>query len=261
MARAVTAPARALAVSVRGLSVEYSSGGYRVRPLDDLDLEIGEGELVLALGASGCGKTTLLSAMASILTPTSGSIVLRRGDAETEVTSLTGADLTAYRRSCVGIVFQAFNLLPSLTALENVAAPLLIAGTQRRKALDRARHLLGEVDLADRLHHRPNGLSGGQQQRVAIARALAMSPEVMLFDEATSALDPELVKGVLATMADLAGEGMTMLVVTHEMGFARGVADTVSFMDGGRILESGAPEQLFESATSPRLQRFLSQVL
>jgi putative ABC transport system ATP-binding protein len=216
MAGAVAGPTDGLAASVRSLSVEYSSGGYRVRPLDHLDIEIGEGELVLALGASGCGKTTLLSAMASILTPTSGSIVLRRGGVETEVTSLTGADLTAYRRSSVGIVFQAFNLVPSLTALENVAAPLLIAGTSRREALDRARHLLVEVDLADRMHHRPNGLSGGQQQRVAIARALAADPPLVLADEPTAHLDYVQVEGVLRLLRSLAGPGRIVVVATHD---------------------------------------------
>ena len=213
---ALTPPLGAVSLTVRDLGVEYSSGGYRVRPLDHLDLDIAEGELVLALGASGCGKTTLLSALASILTPTSGSILLQHGDRATEVTALRGAELTAYRRSSVGIVFQAFNLVPSLTAVENVAAPLLIAGTSRRRALERARTLLADVDLSDRLDHRPGGLSGGQQQRVAIARALAADPPLVLADEPTAHLDYVQVEGVLRLLRSLAGPGRIVVVATHD---------------------------------------------
>ena len=165
-------------------------------------------------------------------------------------------------RQRVGMVFQHFNLFPHKSVLANVTLGLRrLRGMSRDEADTTAMAQLERVGLQHKAQVRPGTLSGGQQQRVAIARALAMGPEVMLFDEATSALDPELVKGVLATMADLAGEGMTMLVVTHEMGFAREVADSVHFMDGGRVVESGAPAQLFESARSPRLQQFLSQVL
>jgi polar amino acid transport system ATP-binding protein len=160
------------------------------------------------------------------------------------------------------VVFQHFNLFPHKSVLANITLGLRkLRGLSRDEADATALSHLDRVGLSRKAHVRPGTLSGGQQQRVAIARALAMSPEVMLFDEATSALDPELVKGVLATMADLAGDGMTMLVVTHEMGFARNVADTVHFMDGGRVLESGRPEEIFESASSSRLQTFLSQVL
>jgi polar amino acid transport system ATP-binding protein len=160
------------------------------------------------------------------------------------------------------MVFQHFNLFPHKSVLANITLGLRrLRGLSRDEAETSALTQLDRVGLRHKAQVRPGTLSGGQQQRVAIARALAMSPEVMLFDEATSALDPELVKGVLATIADLAGEGMTMLVVTHEMGFARGVADTVHFMDGGRVVESGPPEQLFEAAASRRLQQFLSQVL
>jgi putative ABC transport system ATP-binding protein len=216
MMTALAAPPATVALTVRDLGVEYSSGGYRVRPLDHLDLDIAEGELVLALGASGCGKTTLLSALASILTPTDGSIVLRHGDRQTEVTTLRGAELTAYRRSSVGIVFQAFNLVPSLTAVENVAAPLLVNGMSRRRALERARVLLEEVDLTDRLGHRPSGLSGGQQQRVAIARALAADPPLVLADEPTAHLDYVQVEGVLRLLRALAGPGRIVVVATHD---------------------------------------------
>jgi putative ABC transport system ATP-binding protein len=205
-----------ISVAVRDLVVEYSSGGYLIRPLDHVDLDFGEGELVLALGASGCGKTTLLSALASILTPARGSIQLRRNGEVTEVTQLRGSALTAYRRSSVGVVFQAFNLVPSLTARENVAAPLLVAGSARRQAMARAAELLTEVDLADRLDHRPNGLSGGQQQRVAIARALAANPPLILADEPTAHLDYVQVEGVLRLLRSLAAPGRIVVVATHD---------------------------------------------
>ena len=175
--------------------------------------------------------------------------------------SVMGDDPDALRQR-VGMVFQHFNLFPHKSVLANVTLGLRrLRGMSRDEADAAALTQLDRVGLRHKAQVRPGTLSGGQQQRVAIARALAMEPEVMLFDEATSALDPELVKGVLATMADLAREGMTMLVVTHEMGFAREVADSVHFMDGGRVVESGVPAQLFESARSPRLQQFLSQVL
>jgi polar amino acid transport system ATP-binding protein len=165
-------------------------------------------------------------------------------------------------RARIGMVFQHFNLFPDHTALENVALALWsVKGMSKSEARARAQRSLAEVGLAERADHRPRDLSGGQQQRVAIARALAMEPEVMLFDEATSALDPELVKGVLNLMAGLGKRGMTMLVVTHEMGFARKVADQVVFMDEGEVVESGTPGELFDNPRSERLQRFLSEVL
>lgn len=197
---------------LRDLVIEYISGGYTVRPIDGLDLTVGDGELVLLLGASGCGKTTLLSALAAILTPTSGSI--RFGD--TEVTGLRGAELTRYRRSTVGIVFQAFNLVPSLTAIENVAAPLMTAGVRGRAARARATELLAGVDLGDRGQHRPGSLSGGQQQRVAIARALAHDPPLVLADEPTAHLDYIQVEGVLRLLRKLAAPGRTVVVATHD---------------------------------------------
>jgi polar amino acid transport system ATP-binding protein len=170
--------------------------------------------------------------------------------------------VAAARLDDVGLVFQHFNLFPDHTALENVALALRnVKGMSKSESLRVAAARLDDVGLGERSDHRPRDLSGGQQQRVAIARALAMEPEVMLFDEATSALDPELVKGVLNLMAGLAQRGMTMLVVTHEMGFARKVADQVVFMDEGRVVESGTPSQLFDAPQSPRLQRFLSEVL
>jgi putative ABC transport system ATP-binding protein len=197
---------------IRDLVIEYSSGGYPVRPIDGLDLDCGAGELVLLLGASGCGKTTLLSVIAAILTPTSGSV--RVGD--TEVVGLKGAALTEYRRSTVGVVFQAFNLVPSLNAVENVMVPLRAAGVGRRESRARSEELLRRVDLGERLAHKPRDMSGGQQQRVAIARALAHDPPVILADEPTAHLDYIQVEGVLKLVRELADDGRLVVVATHD---------------------------------------------
>ena len=199
-------------LAIRDLVIEYSSGGYPVRPIDGLNLDADSGQLVLLLGASGCGKTTLLSVLAAILTPTSGSVKV----GETEVTKLRGASLTQYRRHCVGIVFQAFNLVPSLSALENVMVPLRAAGVGRRASKDRSAALLERVDLGHRLTHRPGGMSGGQQQRVAIARALAHDPPVILADEPTAHLDYIQVEGVLKLVRELADDGRLVVVATHD---------------------------------------------
>jgi putative ABC transport system ATP-binding protein len=199
-------------LSVRDLVIEYSSGGYPVRPIDGLSLDASGGELVLLLGASGCGKTTLLSVLAAILTPTAGSVRV----AGVDVTALRGAALTEYRRKTVGVVFQAFNLVPSLTAIENVMVPLRAARTSRRAAHDRSTVLLQQVDLNDRMHHRPSGLSGGQQQRVAIGRALAHNPPVILADEPTAHLDYIQVDGVLKLIRELADDGRLVVVATHD---------------------------------------------
>ena len=200
-----------MSVRIRDLSIEYSSGGYRVRPIDHLDLDIEDGEIVLLLGASGCGKTTLLSALAAILTPSSGTIEVNGID----VTSLSGHRLTDYRRNQVGIVFQAFNLVPSLNALENVAAPMLTGG-RRRGAIARANELLAQVDLTDRARHRPADLSGGQQQRVAIARALATDPPLVLADEPTAHLDFVQVDGVLRLLQQLRSSSRVIVIATHD---------------------------------------------
>jgi putative ABC transport system ATP-binding protein len=197
---------------VKDLTIEYVSGSYTVRPIDRLNIEVGDGELVLLLGASGCGKTTLLSAMASILRPASGSI--RVGD--TEVTTLKGAALQEYRRHTVGIVFQAFNLVPSLSALENVQVPLWARGTRGAPAKQRALELLEQVGMADRVRHKPGDLSGGQQQRVAVARALANDPQVVLADEPTAHLDYIQVEGVLRLLRELAVPGRLLVIATHD---------------------------------------------
>ena len=199
-------------LAIRDLVIEYASGGYKVRPIDNFNLDARAGQLVLLLGASGCGKTTLLSVLAAILRPTSGSV--RVGGIE--VTDLRGAALTEYRRHSVGIVFQAFNLVPSLSALENVMVPLRASGGGRRASKARATELLERVDLGHRMSHRPGGMSGGQQQRVAIARALAHDPAVILADEPTAHLDYIQVEGVLKLVRELADDGRLVVVATHD---------------------------------------------
>jgi putative ABC transport system ATP-binding protein len=199
-------------LAVSHLTVSYGSGGYVVRPLDDLSFDVGDGELVVLLGPSGCGKTTLLSCLAGLLTPTSGSIVLDG----LEVVGLGGRDLSAYRREQVGVVFQAFNLLPSLTARGNVVAPLRLSGVPRRAAHARAVELLTQVGLGTRLNYRPRALSGGQQQRVAIARALVHDPTMVLADEPTAHLDHVQVEQVLQLVRQLARPGRLVIVATHD---------------------------------------------
>ncbi|MCD2184751.1 amino acid ABC transporter permease/ATP-binding protein [Rhizobium sp. GN54] len=237
-------------IEIRGLDVYY--GDYRA--LSDVNLTIKPGTVTCLIGASGSGKSTLLRCLNRLAEPRAGVIELDGID----VHQISPEEL----RARVGMVFQNFNLFPDHTALENVAlAPEKVKGMPREEARRIAAERLTEVGLQNRLGHRPRDLSGGQQQRVAIARALAMTPEVMLFDEVTSALDPELVKGILNLMASLAEKGMTMVIVTHEMNFARQVADQVVYMDEGRIIEVGAPSQIFEAPASERLRQFLAQVI
>ncbi|MCU1538193.1 MAG: tcyC [Humibacillus sp.] len=239
-------------VAVATTDVHLAFGANRV--LRGVDLDVAAASTACVIGPSGSGKSTLLRVVNRLLEPDRGDVLL-------DGRSVLAANPDTLRQR-VGMVFQHFNLFPHKTVLGNITLGLTrLKGLPKDEAAERALHHLDRVGLAHKADVRPANLSGGQQQRVAIARALAMEPEVMLFDEATSALDPELVKGVLATMADLASEGMTMLVVTHEMGFARSVASQVLFMDHGRVIETGSPEQLFESPQTERLQRFLSQVL
>jgi len=225
-------------VEIRDLTIEYSSGGYAVRPIDHLDLTFDDGQLVLLLGASGSGKTTLLSALASILRPTSGSIRI----GTTEVTELRGQELAEYRRHTVGIVFQAFNLIPSLTARDNVVASLRSAGVKTRAARARAEELLEQVDLGDRMRHRPGDLSGGQQQRVAIARALALDPPLVVADEPTAHLDYIQVDGVLRLLRDLAQPGRVVVVSTHDERLLP-LADQVVELTPRAVAGSRPPEQ------------------
>ncbi len=237
-------------LELKGLTMAYGD----IEVLKDVSISVPPGTTTCIIGPSGSGKSTLLRGVNRLHEPKSGEVLLA-GESV-----LTQKPDSVRRR--IGLVFQHFNLFPDHTALENVALALRnVKGLSKAESRRIAKERLAEVGLAERADHRPRDLSGGQQQRVAIARALAMEPEVMLFDEATSALDPELVKGVLNLMAGLAQRGMTMLVVTHEMGFARKVADQVVFMDEGRVVEAGKPAELFDAPKSDRLKRFLSEVL
>jgi ABC-type polar amino acid transport system ATPase subunit len=223
--------------------------------LKGVSLEVDRGEVVVVIGASGSGKSTLLRCLNGLEPASSGRIIV-------DGLEVTGkrAKLPAIRRH-IGMVFQSFNLFPHLTVLANVMeGPRTVLGMNRGEARDRAMALLTKVGLPEKANNKPIQLSGGQQQRVAIARALAMDPKVMLFDEATSALDPELVGDVLNVMKALAEEGMTMVVVTHEMGFAQRVADRVLFIDDGTIVEEGSPDAIFRAAKHERTRQFLSQL-
>lgn len=237
-------------LELQNLTMAYGD----IEVLRNVSLTVAPGTTTCIIGPSGSGKSTLLRGVNRLHEPKSGDVLLA-GESALKV----NPDIL---RARIGMVFQHFNLFPDHTALENVALALWsVKKMSKAEARERARRRLAEVGLAERADHRPRDLSGGQQQRVAIARALAMEPEVMLFDEATSALDPELVKGVLTLMASLAKRGMTMVVVTHEMGFARKVADQVVFMDEGEVVEAGTPADIFDNPKSERLQRFLSEVL
>ncbi|MFC0700064.1 MULTISPECIES: amino acid ABC transporter ATP-binding protein [Anaerostipes] len=228
----------------------------KLEVLKGIDCHIGKGECVCVIGASGSGKSTFLRCLNLLETPTKGEIII--GGTNLMDKNLDVDDL----RKRVGMVFQHFNLFPHLTILENVTlAPIRHKMYSEKEAREKAMELLNRVGVGDKADNYPAQLSGGQKQRVAIARSLALSPEVMLFDEPTSALDPEMVGEVLEVMKQLAQEGMTMVVVTHEMGFAKEVADRVLFMDGGVILEEGTPEQIFDHPKEDRTKEFLSKVL
>jgi putative ABC transport system ATP-binding protein len=213
---------RRVSLSVKTLTVEFSGAGYKVRPLNGFSFDCADGELVVLLGPSGCGKTTLLSCLAGLLRPTSGSIWFN----DTEVTALRGPALSAYRRHTVGVVFQAFNLIPSLNALSNVMVPLRLSGVSRGAAREKATGLLAQVGLDERANHRPDQLSGGQQQRVAIARALVYDPPLILADEPTAHLDFIQVEGVLRLLRSLASPGRTVVVATHDQRITQ-LADRV----------------------------------
>lgn len=239
-------------VSLAAKDVHQTLGGSKV--LRGVDIEAPAGSTVAVIGPSGSGKSTLLRTLNRLYEPDSGDVLL-------DGRSVLRDDPDKLRQR-IGMVFQHFNLFPHLSVLDNVVmAPRKLRKLAAGEARDLALAQLDRVGLKHKAGARPGMLSGGQQQRVAIARALAMAPQVMFFDEATSALDPEMVKGILQLIADLGAEGMTMIVVTHEMGFARSASDAVVFMDHGKVVESGPPEQIFEAAATERLQRFLSQVL
>ncbi|MGC0318826.1 glutamate transport system ATP-binding protein [Kitasatospora acidiphila] len=239
-------------LQLRGVNKHYGQSHV----LRDVDLDVHAGEVVVLLGASGSGKSTLCRCVNRLETIDSGEIVLDGTPIPAE-----GREL-ARLRAQVGMVFQSFNLFGHRTVLENVTlAPVRVRGLPRGRADERARELLDRVGLADKADAHPAQLSGGQQQRVAIARTLAMDPRLILFDEPTSALDPEMIGEVLEVMTELAAEGMTMLVVTHEMGFARRAADRVAFLDQGRILETAPPDVFFENPSTDRARDFLGKIL
>lgn len=227
-----------------------------VEVLKGIDEHIKKGEVVVVIGPSGSGKSTFLRCLNLLETPTSGKIIFEDQDITDKKVNINKI------REKMGMVFQSFNLFPHKTVIENLTiAPTKVKGISLEQATKKGMELLNKVGLAEKANVYPSSLSGGQKQRIAIARALAMEPEVMLFDEPTSALDPEMVGEVLNVMKDLANEGMTMVVVTHEMGFAREVGDRIFFMDQGKILEQGTPEEIFKNPKNSRTIDFLSKVL
>jgi len=241
-------------ISVQGLKKYYNNG--KVKALDGITTDIHKGEVVVVIGPSGSGKSTFLRSLDLLELPTSGKIIFDGVDITDPKT-----DINLHRRK-MGMVFQHFNLFPHMTVLENMtAAPRKLLKKAKEEANEKAMTLLGRVGLTDRADAYPSQLSGGQKQRIAIVRALCMEPEVMLFDEPTSALDPEMVGEVLDVMKALAAAGMTMVVVTHEMGFAREVGTRVIFMDEGKIIEQNTPELIFGAPQSDRLKSFLNKVL
>ncbi len=244
-------------IQLSNITKSYRMGAVELQVLSGVSLEVQKGELIAIMGPSGSGKSTLMNIIGCLDRPTSGVYRFENR----EIGALGDDELAAVRNSKLGFVFQTFNLLPRFSALKNVEVPLIYSGVPARLRRERAVPLLQSVGLGERMDHKPTELSGGQQQRVAIARALAMQPKIMLFDEPTSALDPEMIKEVLDVMTQLAKSGMTMICVTHEMGFARSVADRMVFMDGGKLVEEGTPDQIFNRPQSDRTKLFLSQIL
>ncbi|MEK1907191.1 MAG: amino acid ABC transporter ATP-binding protein [Pseudomonas sp.] len=243
-------------IEVRNLIKVFDARGHEVRAVDDVTTRVERGEVVVVIGPSGSGKSTFLRCLNGLEELDSGSVSIDGVDLANPKT-----DVNAYRRE-VGMVFQHFNLFPHMTVLENLClAQKVVRKRSKAEREEKAQALLAKVGIAQKANEFPSRLSGGQQQRVAIARALCMEPKVMLFDEPTSALDPEMVGEVLDVMKQLALEGMTMICVTHEMGFAREVADRVLFFDHGKLLEDAAPVQFFDQPQDPRAQAFLRQVL
>ena len=241
-------------ISVKGLEKHFDEG--KLKALQGVDAEIKRGEVVVVIGPSGSGKSTFLRCLNLLEMPTKGTVTV-------EGTNITDPRVNINKhREKMGMVFQHFNLFPHMTILRNMTlAPMKLLKKSKQEAEEKAMNLLKRVGLADRANAYPSQLSGGQKQRIAIVRALCMEPQVMLFDEPTSALDPEMVGEVLDVMKQLALEGMTMVVVTHELGFAREVADRVIFMDEGKIVEEGTPEQIFSAPQQQRTKDFLNKVL
>ena len=251
-------------ISIRGLCKYYNKGA--IKALDGISIDINKGDVMVVIGPSGSGKSTFLRSLNLMEQPTDGTIIFDGVDItkrriKDESGHWTKLDIDKHRQK-MGMVFQHFNLFPHMTIKDNITlAPVKVKGVPKEEAEKKALELLERVGLKDRANAYPIQLSGGQKQRVAIVRALAMEPDVMLFDEPTSALDPEMVGEVLDVIKELALEGMTMVVVTHEMGFAREVGNRVLFMADGKLLEEGTPSEIFESPKHPRLQDFLSKVL
>ena len=242
-------------IQVRNLTKTFKSAS-EIHALNGVSTDVRRGEVVVVIGPSGSGKSTFLRCLNLLEIPTSGTITFEGVDITDPKVNIN------LHRQKMGMVFQHFNLFPNMTVLRNMTvAPVQLHKKPKQEAEDMARKLLQRVGLADRADAYPSQLSGGQKQRIAIVRALCMEPDVMLFDDPTSALDPEMVGEVLDVMKSLAREGMTMVVVTHEMGFAREVGDRVIFMDGGRILEEGSPDAIFNHPKNARLQEFLSKLL
>ena len=243
-------------IEIQNLSKDYETPSGILHAVRGTSLTVNDGEVVVIIGPSGSGKSTMLRCVNGLESATGGHILIDGVDITDPKT-----DIRKIREE-VGMVFQSFNLFPHLTVLENITlAPMIVRKMDKKEAEELARSLLRRVGLEEKADVHPAQLSGGQQQRVAIARALAMKPKAMLFDEPTSALDPEMIKEVLDVMLDLAKDGMTMLLVTHEMGFARAAADKVIFMDNGEVIEAGTPEKMFSSPESGRTKDFLAHIL
>ncbi len=244
-------------IEIKNVSKDFeNNNGTTLHAVRNVSLTVNDGEVVVIIGPSGSGKSTLLRIVNGLETAQSGSILIDGVDIMDKDTDIRRV------REEVGMVFQSFNLFPHLSVLDNITlAPIKVKKMSRRDAEDKAMELLATVGLADKAHQKPTQLSGGQQQRVAIVRALAMEPKAMLFDEPTSALDPEMIKEVLDVMLKLAKSGMTMLLVTHEMGFARAAADKVVFMADGEVVESGTPDEMFTNPKTQRTKDFLNHIL
>ena len=242
-------------LQAKDLKKIYGSGNNAVHALDGVDLSVKKGEFIAIVGTSGSGKSTLLHMLGGLDRPTSGTVMVDGQD----IFSLKEEALTIFRRRKIGFVFQSYNLVPVLNVYENIILPIELDGGKVNKNF--VQQIVQTLGLSDRLDALPNQLSGGQQQRVAIARALCMDPIAMLFDEPTSALDPEMINEVLDVMVELANEGMTMMVVTHEMGFARKVANRVIFMDEGKIVEDSPKDAFFDDPKSDRAKDFLAKIL
>ena len=241
---------------IQAIELKKHFKGHDIKALDGVSLDIAKGEVVVIIGPSGSGKSTFLRCLNLMELPTEGQILFNDVDITDKKVNIN------IHRQKMGMVFQHFNLFPHMTILKNMTlAPMKLLNKSKAEAEEKAMQLLQRVGLADRANAYPSQLSGGQKQRVAIVRALCMEPDVMLFDEPTSALDPEMVGEVLDVMKELAHEGMTMVVVTHEMGFAREVGDRVVFMDQGLLVEQGSPEEMFTNPQNPRLRDFLGKVL